>query len=500
MDWRYPMNQKKNPHSYLWSALWVGVFLIFPRASSAESWTVPVAPGGPFDRVYYPQNSPVGLDLQVGPAEWTQMNLGADHNADATLPENAPLWSKNGVSWRFAEARAWPLENKDPFGVHIYGKVEAGAVQTQFYGNALGVSVVDGILYAESDDMFAYALNMKTGQLIWRTSPVGNHLMGNPVVKGRFVYLSAGGVGFNFANVVQYAKTPYKSVRGMDFSYNGIYALDRLTGRLLWRHSSVGEAMPTPAVSGDVLYFATGSGAVHALNRRTGQTIWTTHLTGGDNMSSPAYYQGKIYLALAIKPRLYCLDAKTGKVLWKNSIPGAANTGMGDVSPAVSNGVVVMDAVTRPKIVKGKKTLNPMIRAFDAHSGAALWTASMGRGPKPPAFKGGVPMISGQTVYVGSPVNGYYEARDLKTGKLLWKWNKISSARSAPTMDHNVLYIAGSRSVYALDPRTGKEIGRAQIGGRMGIVSPTIVGGTVYLSNTWDWIVAIPKQEILSGR
>ncbi len=493
------MNQKKNPIVYLRGILFSVSFFILPRALTAATWMVPVAPQGPFDRVYYPQNAPVGSDINVGPLEWTQMNLGADHNADVPLSGQTPLWSKNGVSWRFAEARAWPLENKDPFGAHIYGQVEAGAVQTQFYGNALGVSVVDGILYAESDDMFAYALNMKTGQLIWRTSPVGNHLMGNPIVKGRFVYLSAGGVGFNFANVVKYAKNPYKAVRGMDFSYNGIYALDRLTGRLIWRHSSVGEAMPTPAVHGDVLYFATGSGSVHAINRHTGQTIWTTRLTGSDNMSSPAYYQGKLYLALAIKPRLYCLDAKTGKILWKNTLPGAANTGMGDVSPAVSNGVVIMDAVTSPKTVRGKTTLNPVIRAFDSNSGAPLWTASMGRGPKPPAFKGGVPMIYGGVVYVGSPVNGAYQARDLKTGKLLWKWNKIASARSAPTMDNNVLYIAGAESVYALNPRTGKEMGRVKIGGRMGIVSPTIVGGTIYLSNTWDWIVALPKQDVLSS-
>ncbi len=452
---------------------------------------LPVAPGGPFSRVYLPQNAPRGKDRFFGPKSWEQMNGNAEHNAAFLQEKGGPSWFFDGVGWRFAEARAWPLREKEPFGTHTDGEVEAAAVQTQFYGNALGVSIVDGIVYAESDDMFAYALNARTGQLVWRTSPVGNHLMGNPVVKGRFVYLSAGGVGFNFANVVRYRATGY-AVRGMDVSYNGIYALDRKTGQLLWHHGSVGEAMPTPAVHGNTLYFATGSGSVHALDRRTGKTLWTTRLKGNDNMSSPAYSSGRIYLSMADPPRLYSLDARSGKVLWSRTIRGAANTGMGDVSPTVSQGIVVMDTVTRPERGRKGVTLQPVIEAFDAKTGKTLWEKRMRRGPRPPAFKGGVPMIHGHVVYVGSPVNGDYEARDLRNGKRIWKWNRISSARSAPTFAYGRLFIAGADHVYVLDPKSGKELAKKWIGGRMGIVSPTIIGGTIYLANSWDWILAIP--------
>lgn len=473
------------------------VCLIFgPAPSLAE--TVPVAPQGPFARVYLPQNAPTGPDLFFGPMVWEQMNRDATHNAAFRLERSGPSWFSGGVGWRFAEARAWPLWKKKPFGARTYGETEAGAVQTQFYGNALGVSVVDGIVYAESDDMFAYALNARTGQLIWRNSPVGNHLMGNPVVKGRFVYLSAGGVGFNFANVVRFRRTG-RAVRGMDVSYNGIYALDRRTGHLIWHYGSVGEVMPTPAIQGHTLFFATGSGGVHALDRRTGRSLWVTRLQGNDNMSSPAYAGGRIFLAMAVPPRLYSLDARTGKVMWSETIEGAANTGMGDVSPAVSHGIVVMDTVTAPRKVLGKPTLQPVIEAFDAVSGKPLWRKKMGRGPVPPAFKGGVPMIHGSVVYVGSPVNGEYEARNLLTGKLIWRWKRVSSARSAPTYLHHRLYIAAEDSLYVLDPKTGRQIARKTVGGRMGIVSPVVIGGTVYLANSWDWIVAIPLSDI-TGR
>ena len=466
-------------------------FVLSGQENPLSADPLPVAPGGPFSRVYLPQNAPVGADRFFGPGAWEQMNENPEHNASFHQKKGGPSWFYDGAGWRFAEARAWPLQEKEPFGSRTDGKIEAAAVQTQFYGNALGVSVVDGIVYAESDDMFAYALNARTGQLIWRTSPVGNHLMGNPIVKGRFVYLSAGGVGFNFANVVRYRATGY-AVRGMDVSYNGIYALDRKTGHVLWHHGSVGEAMPTPAIHKNVLYFATGSGSVHALDRRTGKSLWTTRLKGNDNMSSPAYSAGRIFLSMAVPPRLYSLDARTGKVLWSHTIRGAANTGMGDVSPAVSRGIVVMDTVTRPEKNGKDVSLRPVIVAFDAKTGRTLWQKKMRRGPRPPAFKGGVPMIAGDIVYVGSPVNGDYEARELKTGKRIWRWNRMASARSAPTFADGRLFIAGEDYVYVLDPGSGKELSKKRIGGRMGIISPTIVGGTLFLANSWDWILAMP--------
>ncbi len=491
------------PSHFLLLSLLVMGTMCLPGASKAgvrsgngrSEWAVPVSPGGPFSRVYLPQNAPVGDDSGFGAKSWLQMNQSPDHNASIDVLPNAPEWFRRGVFWRFAEARAWPLERGKSYGTAVYGETEAGAVQTQFYGNALGVSVAGGVVFAESDDMFAYALNARTGQLIWRTSPVGNHLMGNPLVAGRSVYLAAGGVGFNFSNVISFARTG-SAVRGMDVSYNGIFALDRKTGRLLWSFKSVGEAMPTPAIHGDVLYFATGSGTVHALDRMTGRQLWKRRLGGNDNMSSPAYQKGRLYVAMAAPPRLYCLEAKSGRVLWKGTIPGAANTGMGDVSPAVGEGVVVMDTVTRPKVRHGQTTLRPVIRAFDAVTGRPIWTASTDRGAAPPAFKGGVPLIMKGVAYVGSPVTGAYVALDLHTGRRLWTWKRISAGRSAPTFHDGDLYIAGGDSLYRLNPRTGHETGRLKVGGRMGLVSPTIVGGTAYLANSWDWIVAVPLANV----
>ena len=218
-------------------------------------------------------------------------------------------------------------------------------------------------------------------------------------------------------------------------------------------------------------------------------------------MSSPAVYNDKIYVGMAVPAFLFCLDAKTGKTLWKGQIPEAINTGMGDVSPAVSHGIVVMDAVSSLKTVQGKDTVDVTVQAFDSATGKPLWTHKMGRGSKPPAFKGGVPMIHDGIVYVGAPVQSIYQALDLKTGKLLWTWKvpepgPAGAARGPAAFYDGMLYIATVDSVFVINPKTGSLISQKHIGGRFGIVSPTIVGGTIYLGNSWDWIIALPVAAV----
>ncbi len=468
-----------------------------PTPSNTET---PVEKGGPYDRVFYPENLPTAADAEHFPRQWEFLGANPQHNAAFELSASAPSWLTQGVEWNFAEARAWPLQYKDSYDSDVYGARRGPSTQTQFYGNAVGVSVVDGIVYAESDDQFAYAVNARTGKLIWRTSPVGNTLMGTPVVAEGKVFLSAGNVGFNFSNVSAFAKTK-TAARGEGISFNGIYAVNARTGELLWHYGTQGEAMPTPAYAAGKIFFVTGDGYALALEASSGKLLWKTELKGMANMSSPAVVDGKLYVAMSSPGSVFCLDAASGKKVWQGKIQGAEDTGIGDVSPAVSDNIVVMDAVADAKQENGKSTMDTRIVAYAADSGKILWQANMGRGPKPPAFKGGVPMIHAGVVYVGSPVNNVLQAYDLKTGQLKWTWKvphagAAGSARGAPTYYRDTLYVSTGEYVYALHPQDGKLLYEHHIGGRFGIVNPVIVGGTMYLSNSWDWLHAIPLKRI----
>ncbi len=415
--------------------------------------------------------------------------------------KDAPEWLTRGVRWDYAEARAWPLHKRQAFSEDVLGPSRSLATMAQWVGNVVNVSAVGGIVYAGSDDMFVYALNARTGKLIWRTSPVSNTYMSTPLVVGDTVYVSTGNVAFTFHQTKKYARDPGSAARGAGTSYNGIAALDRRSGKLRWFFSTKGEVMPTPAYYKGTLIVNTGAGIVHAIDAHTGKQVWRHDLGGMGNMSSPVVYKDKVYLGMAVKPQLYCLDASSGKALWSSHIPGETNTGMGDVTPAVADGVVVMDSVTFPATVKGKATMNTRVRAFNADTGEVLWQDDVGRGPKPQSFKGGVPMIHDGVVYLGDPVRSIYQALDLHSGKVKWTWkvpqpSPAGNGRGPAAWYRGTLYIASNDRVHALDPKTGTELGSYHVGGRFPIMSPTIVGGTMYLGNGWDWVHAVPLAAV----
>lgn len=482
--------------------IFAGILLALCSSASALAQQSPELPGladSPFATVFQRENLPTVAERNSFPESWTVIYASPSHNAVVATTADMPEWLRNGVSWRFAEARAWPLD-KPAFDAGTLGLRGAQTTAAQWLGNAVGVSAAQGMVFAASSDQFIYALNARTGRLIWRASPVPTTWMGQPLVSGDLVFANAGTVGFNYSNLQAFAKDG-KAVRGAGVAYNGIYAFDRETGALRWRYATVGDAMPTPAISDKRLILSDGSGTVTALDTLTGRKLWATALGGMGNMSSPAIDDHYVYVGMASPAFLFALDQRTGKVAWKSTLPGADNTGMGDVAPALAEGIVVTDAVSGHRTQNGVSTTNFTVGAFDAKTGALLWMHKLGRGKTPPSYKGGVPMIQDGVAYVGSPVTNTYHAFDLRTGTAKWSWtvpnpSESGSGRGPAAIAGGKLYITTGPSIYMLDPKTGKLLGMKSIGGRFGIAGPTIVGGTLYTANTSDWVLAMPLSDV----
>jgi outer membrane protein assembly factor BamB len=201
---------------------------------------------------------------------------------------------------------------------------------------------------------------------------------------------------------------------------------------------------------------------------------------------------------------LYAINADTGAVLWKQTVAGVANTGMGDNSPTVDSQSHV---VFQNSIVDGDpatKTVDSEVFATDIATGALSWQTKLGRGPNPPAYKAGVGMVHNGVLYLGSPNTSIFHALDEKTGKEMWAFHipgagPAGAGRGAAAFYHGVVWLAAGPSLYALDPKTGSVLGKNTPGGRFGIVNPVIVGSTMYLGNSWGWIQAVPLDTIYSG-
>ena len=436
-----------------------------------------------FSHRYLPENLPDPHLAKYFPQEWRTYAASMGRNAVFPLSGSAPASLKNGLAWSFAGAGAIPLN-----GPPLDGNFKTTAYTI---GMPVGVSVVRGILYVGDDNGYSYALNAITGKLIW--SHYGwNMNMSNPLVEGDRVIVSTGNAYFNYEKTMQYVKGK-RTVRGPGL--NSIYALDRTTGREIWAFHTPGEVMPTPVDIDGYLYVGTGDGHVYKVDAATGKQVWKTDIESFVSMSSPAAGDGSIFVGGTYPNFFYALDQKTGGIVWKTTIPGLVATGISDCTPAYADGIVVQEAT-----VESGDPSNPVanvLLALDAKTGKLLWRQRMSNGPVPPAMKTATPMIVSGIVYEGSPVTGNYHAFELKTGRRLWTVHLGSQIRAGAAVSDGVAYIPyHSGDIAAIRIADGKLLGQRHIGGSFGPSSPVIVGGTLYVSNVYGWVTAIPVRQI----
>ncbi len=466
-----------------------GGFLFLQSAAcstqaAAQTATDPVAQEFPSQN--FPENLPGSDVTEYFPSEWKTYGSVAGRNAVFAVPNSAPDALQHGVTWAFAGAGAIPL-NGPPLD---------GDFKTTAYtiGMPVGVSVAQGLLYVGDDNGYTYALNAMTGKLVW--SHYGwNMNMSNPLVDGDRVIVSTGNAYFNYEKTMDYVRGK-RTVRGPGL--NSIYALDRTTGKELWAYHTPGEIMPTPVDVDGFLYVGTGDGNVYKLDAAAGTLVWKTDIQSFVSMSSPVAGDGKIFLGGTYPNYFYAVDQQTGQIAWKTTIPGLVATGISDCTPAYAAGIVVQEAT-----IESGDASNPVanvLLAMDAKTGQILWQHRMANGPVPPAMKTATPMIDGGIVYEGSPVSGNYHAFDLKTGKQLWTAHLGSQIRAGAAVLDGVAYVPyHSGDIAAIRVSDGKILGQKHIGGSFGPSSPVIVGGTLYVSNVFGWVNAIPLRQIQTG-
>ncbi|MBF0213361.1 MAG: PQQ-binding-like beta-propeller repeat protein [Magnetococcales bacterium] len=113
--------------------------------------------------------------------------------------------------------------------------------------------------------------------------------------------------------------------------------VDRKTGDILWK-SALGSAV-TGGVGLDEsrVYAGTEQGVMVALARESGAELWRTRLTTAVD-SAPLAVDGKV-IFLTLDNRAYALDAATGQRLWMHSTPTEALVVMGSSTPSAADGL-----------------------------------------------------------------------------------------------------------------------------------------------------------------
>ncbi len=333
-------------------------------------------------------------------------------------------------------------------------------------------AIADGTVFIESYDGKLYALNAKTGAVKWKFATGGERrfeakglhglLPRNQTIADPFdVFLSSPVV----ANGVVY----FGSGDG------NVYAVDAATGDMRWKFTTGDVVHASPALADGVLFFGSWDSYFYAVDVATGKEKWRFH-AGEDPLihnqvgfqSSPAVANGVVYTGCR-DANLYALDAATGKEKWR------FNTELSWVitSPAVADGKVFFATSD-----------SSLYLVVDANSGKPLVRQQS------KAYMFSSPAVAGDVAFIGV-LNGTLEARDAKTGELLWDFQVEKSKQNKGwvlTADRkfNTPFLYHSNWREAPLVANDQQI---RIGGIFS--SPLVVNGVVYFGSADGFLYAL---------
>jgi len=226
--------------------------------------------------------------------------------------------------------------------------------------------------------------------------------------------------------------------------------------KVLWK-ASVGEGFSGPAVVGERVYTmgffrdtsvklpgvaqAPGLDHVWCLDARTGKPIWkhTYPATKGyyyGPMVSPTVDDGRLY-TLSKYGRLLCLDAASGKVIWQASLV----TDLKAKQPYY--GYSSMPLVVGDVVIVHAGQPGPAMAAMDKKTGKVVWQA--GKGPAGYASPVGCEFGGRPAVAMLMPRAAV--GMEAATGKQLWSYPWKASPQSsatAPLVAGTKVFLSGS--------------------------------------------------------
>lgn len=402
-------------------------------------------------------------DLELGSDGSPGDNLDADGEVPASYPEDVVMFQQNlrrqayypdetvpgsvTVNWAsphnfvgHTAAKSTPMPTLD--GTVLFaadsGRVEArapsgrarwstetDATELGFHGSP---TVVGDTAYVGGYDGALYALDIRTGELLWKTTA---SQLGGTLAVGSSPAYHDGVLYF----IVEYGNP----------SSGALWAIDPADGEPLWQDDRIwGQPHPSPTIDRDVGRICAGSndGTVYCWEYPSLDFAWTYQTgpegapqgrekaggqfrLGAEIKGTVAAYEGKGYVG-SWDDRLHCIDLETGEGLWTFDT-GGANMSNPAVDPA--RGVVYTGSD------------DGYVFALDSETGEEVWEANVnGRVI-------GALTTTGETVLAGSYDSHLY-ALDAESGQRRWRVENRGRVTSGAVPHDGRIYYA-ERAVFS---------------------------------------------------
>ena len=398
-----------------------GVEFALPPAEKVTAWALP---GGVAEQAM--GNVDAAPDLTIA---WRKsFGQGAKRGRYLTAP---PVAADGKVFLMDAEGRVVALDARS--GAQLWRtSTNPGDNKRDRLAFGGGVAYADGKLYVASGYRQVMQMDAGTGAIGWR-SKTSESIHGAPTVSGGRMFVVA-----------------------LD---NTLLTFDIATGAPSWTYQALSESSrilsaSSPAISGDTVVAAFGSGELVALRTANGNDLWNEALSRASRTSAlseirdipgrPAIYQGDVF-AVSHSGVFAATDLRTGQARWTLPVVGVtAPWPAGDVVYVVSkNGEVI---------------------CASRENGQIFWMRPLNEGFKS-RRKGGVFGLGGQ-----------------KQNRPIW---------SGPLLANDRLLIVGQTGeMVVLNAKTGEITKRIDLKGSS-ITSPIALGDMVYVVTQEADLIAI---------
>jgi outer membrane protein assembly factor BamB len=234
---------------------------------------------------------------------------------------------------------------------------------------------------------------------------------------------------------------------------NGIfYAIKAVDGSILWRFQGADQIFTAPARRGETIYFTSRNGLT-ALNRKHGGVLWSCGLVGNVTESSPLIVADRIIVGGSGKVSAVGFD---GKLIWQYDVaadappdpPGfAANRarapeGSARIRTAASDGTAIFQPIfDQSRII-----------VIDLKAGRRRWSYQA------KGWMYGEPTVTDDRVFFGSQDRSLY-CLDKRRKTLFWTFPTRSRIEAGVAYrDGSVYFGSCDGRFYRVDAGTGKDV------------------------------------------
>lgn len=264
-------------------------------------------------------------------------------------------------------------------------------------------------------------------------------------------------------------------------------------------HSLNSYASPTPVIDGDALYCHFGTFGTFALDRISGEILWKRtlplqHAVGPG--SSPVVHGDRLILIQDGMDRQYvtALDKSTGETLWETDRP-PMEAPSGDQKKSYCTPVIATDSNDREQLLcMGSQWMV----SYNAETGDEFWRLYHGKGfsvvPRPVVLNDTIFFATG----FGKPqlwavnIDG---TGDVTSTHVQWTVQKGIPAKPSPLLHDGLIYVVDDNGVAScFDTEDGSQVWKKRLGGKFS-ASPIFAGGHLYFGNHEGEVLVMTPGE-----